>query len=81
MKLIFHVKLNSTILFIVWPTIWKPDNSDKHQYADQQVHQGDPPTNEKHIGYISTCDKITWPKQKTHRQVNNASKLVFNFMK
>lgn len=41
-------------------TIRYPSNSDEHQYANQEVRQGNPPTEEEHIRHISTCDELTW---------------------
>ena len=46
-------------LLVSSPTVWYTSDSDEHQYADQEIYQGDPPAKEKHIQYISKCDKMT----------------------
>ncbi len=39
--------------------MWYTSDSDEHKYADQEVYQRDPPTEEKHVRHISTCDEAT----------------------
>ena len=57
------IRENVIIVLIVWPTIWYASNSDKHEYANQEICQRHPPTKEKHICYISACDETTWGQE------------------
>lgn len=41
------------------PTIRETCDSDEHEYADQEIGQRDPPAEQEHICYISTCDQTT----------------------
>lgn len=60
---IWLIRENIIIVLIGWPTIWYASNSDEHKYANQEIRQRDPPTKEKHICYISTCDETTWDQE------------------
>lgn len=59
------------LLLIISPTIRRSSDSDEHKYPDQEIRQRNPPTKEKHINDISTCDEMTWHQQ--DKQTKNIS--------